>query len=83
MMKSLSEGYSATVFWLSEKNKNKNHVLCKENLWLLFQNIMDLRKMFVFLIWYDLEKYFFNISFSYCALHTRDMSMKYLLMIFI
>jgi hypothetical protein len=39
--------------------------------------------MFVFLIWYDLEKYFCNISFSYCAIHTRDISMKYLLMIFI
>lgn len=39
--------------------------------------------MFVFLIWYDLEKYFFSISFSYCVIHTRDMSMKYLLVVFI
>lgn len=41
------------------------------------------RKLFVFLVWYDLRKYFFNIAFSYRAIHTKDMSMKYLRIIFI
>ena len=26
-------------------------------------------KMFVFRVWYELGKYLFNISFSYCAIH--------------
>lgn len=79
-MKSLSEGYSGTAYRISKKAYD---VLYKENLCLVLQKLYGFQKMFVFLIWYDLGKYFFNISFSYCAIHTRDMTMKYLHMIFI